>query len=73
MSEREVVVHQVCVRKAAGYNLMSVNEFLALPPTERTNLILQRRIEFLDDKGEPLPTLDAVRSISQTRAAARPR
>jgi hypothetical protein len=62
------MVSQVSVKKAGGYNLLSVAEFLALPATERTNLILGRKIEFLGPDGSVLPMLEAVRAINKARA-----
>lgn len=64
-------VHQVSVKKPGGYNLLSVDSFLALPSNERTKLILERKIEFLDAQGVVLPLLEAVRSINQARTPAR--
>lgn len=61
---------QVSVKEAGGYKLLSVEEFLALPSAERTNLILGRKIEFLGPDGTVLPMLDAVRAINKIRAAA---
>ena len=66
----DVAVHQVSVKQDGGYTLMSVDEFLALAPQERTALILARRIEFLGADGSVLPMLDAVRAINKARAAA---
>ena len=64
-------VHHVSIKKAGGYNLLSVPAFLALSSSERTKLILERKIEFLDAQGTVLPLLDAVRSITRARAPGR--
>ena len=66
----DVVVSQVSIKDAGGYKLLSVAEFLALPPQERTNLILTRKVDFLGPDGRVLPMLDAVHSINKARAAA---
>lgn len=66
----EVTVSQVSVKDTGGYKLLSVDEFLALPPQERTTLILGRKIDFLGPDGRVLPMLDAVRAINKRRAAA---
>lgn len=60
-------VHQVSVKKAGGYNLISVQEFLAIPSGERTKLILEKMVQFLDQGGAIIPMLDAIRSINKTR------
>ncbi len=65
----DVTVSQVSVKKAGGYNLLSVAEFLAMSATERTNLILNRKIEFLGPDGGVLPMLEAVRAINKQRAS----
>lgn len=65
-----VTVHQVSVEQDGGYRLLTVDEFLALPSTERTTLILGRKIQFLGPDGRVLPMLDAVRAINKARAAA---
>jgi hypothetical protein len=69
-TELDVTVTQVSIKDDGGYRLLSVAEFLALPPQERTNLILRRKIDFLGPDGRVLPMLDAVHSINKARAAA---
>jgi len=59
----QVNVHQVAIKKASGFNLMSVKEFMSVAPSERTELILQKKVQFLNETGDVIPLQEAVRSI----------
>jgi hypothetical protein len=60
---------QVAVRMAAGVNLLSAEEWMAIPTLEQFDLITGSKVEFLRD-GERVRTTDAVRSINAVRSAA---
>jgi hypothetical protein len=61
------VVAHVSVRMAAGYNVISVAKFLEIPLSERMELILQRKVAFLDETGMALPTVDGLRALKELR------
>jgi hypothetical protein len=57
-------VHNVSVQKAGGgHNLVSPQEFLSLPSNERINLIMQGKVSFLDEDGNLLPSMDAIKTL----------
>jgi len=53
----------VSIKMGAGHNLHTVEEFLALPLDQRIQLLLQQRVEFLDDHGRPIPVREAMAQI----------
>lgn len=57
------VLTSVSVQKASGHNLMSLKEFLALEPVERNNLILDRKVDFLDELGNIIPVMEAIQQL----------
>jgi hypothetical protein len=62
-----LVFDQVALKKAGGYNLISVEEWLDLPLREQYDLITQSKVQFLK-QGEPVRALDAVKSMGARRA-----
>jgi hypothetical protein len=62
-----LIFDQVSVKKAAGYNLLSAEEWLGLPLREQYDLISQARVQFLMN-GDAVRTLDAVKSMARHRA-----
>lgn len=53
---------QVSVQKAGGYNLLSANEFLAMPLMERVQLLGAGKCQFYLG-GEQVSTVEAIRSL----------
>ncbi len=66
----ELVFDQVAVRMGAGVNLLSAAEFMRIPTLEQFDLIVAKRVEFLD-QGERVRLTDAVRSINAARSPER--
>ena len=64
-----LIFDQVSVKKAAGYNLLSAEEWLRMPLREQYDLISQSRVQFLMN-GETVRTLDAVKSMARHRAVS---
>ena len=64
-----LIFDQVSVQKAAGYNLLSADEWLRLPNREQYDLISQARVQFLMN-GETVRTLDAVKSMVRHQSTA---
>jgi hypothetical protein len=61
----EQTVSQVSVRVGErAYNLFKVDEYLNLPRETRINLIKNEGVQYLDDSGNVVPTLKAVRYLS---------
>lgn len=62
-------VTHVSVRMPGGYNLIAFSEFVAKPLAERISLVVDGRIQFLDETGATVPVREAMAQIS---AASRP-
>jgi hypothetical protein len=64
---RKLCFDAILIRVAGdNYNLMALEEFLALHVDERIALIMQRRLRFFDGEKE-VPVYDAVKSVSEAR------
>ena len=46
-----------------GYNLIDVNQFLQMDRGERMKLILERRVQFLDEAGGVIPVKQAIKML----------
>jgi len=64
MEAEPLKVHQIAIQKAGGYNLMSKQEFLAMPLGERVQLMLQSKVQFLDELGEIIPVREALKVLN---------
>jgi hypothetical protein len=53
---------QVSVKKSGGYNLISGEEFRALPLDERVKLITEGKVHFLKE-GQVIPAKEALKRI----------
>lgn len=60
-----VSVAHIAVKKAAGYNLISVDEFFAIALAERVRMIKAREIQFLDDEGNQMLTSSALKYLTE--------
>lgn len=61
----EMTVSQVSVRMGErSYNLFKVEEYLNLPRETRIGLIRNESVQYLDDAGNQVPTLEAVRYLA---------
>ncbi|MEQ8552498.1 MAG: ammonium transporter [Cyclobacteriaceae bacterium] len=61
----EQSVSQVSVRMGVrSYNLFKVDEYLNLPRETRIGLIRNESVQYLDDSGNQVPTLQAVRFLA---------
>lgn len=61
-----IVVAKVMVANATGgWDTLTPQQFMAKPVTERTMLILKRRVEFHDPAGKVIPPLDACSVLVQ--------
>jgi hypothetical protein len=65
--EHSHIVH-VAIQKAGGYNLVPLEEFLRLPLSERLELLLQRKLRFLNEHGTAIPTKAALRALKEQRS-----
>lgn len=54
---------QVAVRKVAGVNLLTADEWMSIPKLEQYDLITSSKVEFLF-RGDPVRIADAVRSMA---------
>lgn len=61
------VLAHVSVRMAAGYNVLTVEKFLEIPLSDRMEMILQRKVSFLDETGKTLPTREGLRALKELR------
>ena len=53
------------VKKGAGYNLLTIAEFFAMPLKDRVALIFSQSVEFLDDHGGVIPLADALDQLAE--------
>ncbi|NJM93593.1 MAG: hypothetical protein HC842_02070 [Cytophagales bacterium] len=64
-------VFQIAVKVSdGGYNLISVNDFLKMPMMERMEMMLQKRIQYLDEVGNVIPILEATRQMGEVKREA---
>jgi len=56
-------VYQISIEKAGGHNLFSVAEWGRIPSSERVELIMKRKVQFLNDEGDPIPVKEALASL----------
>ena len=57
-------VHQVSIRKASGYNLISIAEWHTIPKADQVALILRKQAQFLSLDGTPISARDAIRIMN---------
>lgn len=61
----EVSVYKVAIQKSAGgYNMISPEEFMREPMAVRTQLILQKKVQFLDLLGNCIAPSQALKALS---------
>jgi hypothetical protein len=59
-----MVITHVSVKKTeGGYNVLKIEDFVSLSIQERTELLIQKKIGFLDEYGENVPLLDGVKFV----------
>jgi len=56
-------VAQVAIKKMGGFRLVSRKEFLSLSSGEKKDLILHKKIEFIDHTGKNIPFMDGVKDV----------
>lgn len=61
-------VTHVSIRMPGGYNLVPFSEFVAKPLNERISMLVDGRVQFLDETGATVPIREAMAQVS---AAAR--
>ncbi|MBI3898262.1 MAG: hypothetical protein HY308_08190 [Gammaproteobacteria bacterium] len=61
------VVATIIVKTIDGEKYLSVKQFLEMSPEDRTNLILEDKISFLDANGSAIRKMDALRSLKDKR------
>ncbi len=59
----------ITVREGFGYNYLTPAEFAKLPLSERIQLMMSQRVEFLDENGNSIPSFDAVDQLPRAAAA----
>jgi len=53
----------ITVRGAFGHNFYTPADFVKLPLAQRIQLMIGQRVEFLDEQGNSIPSLDAVNQL----------
>lgn len=61
------VLAHVSIKMAVGYNVITVEKFLEIPLSLRMELILQRKVAFLDETGRALPSREGLRALKELR------
>ena len=54
---------QVSIEVGAGYDLISINQWLGLPIADRMQLVRDNKAYFINKEGEVVPTMDAVKIL----------
>jgi len=63
--EQEINIAQVSVKNSdTDYDLITLHEFLKKSAGERTELVMQKRIEFINYQGGKIPLLEALKAIT---------
>ena len=63
----------VSVKVGSGFNLMTPEQFARLPVNERIELVMQHKVEFLDDAGQRMSVTDAIEQLTKVpRPASAP-
>ena len=63
--ENEVNIAQVSIKNSdTDFDLITLHEFLKKPAFERTDMIMKKRVEFIDFSGNKVPTLEALKAIT---------
>ena len=62
------MITHVSEQKGSGHNLMTVEQFIALPVNQRIELIFAQKVQFLDDRGEVVPLADGLDYIAEMAA-----
>jgi hypothetical protein len=59
-----IQIHKISVQvSTGGFNLLSVDDFLALSPFERTDLMIKKKITFFDEKGDPVSLTQGLKEL----------
>ena len=53
----------ISVRQGAGHNLMSPAEFVRLSVSQRIQLVMEQKVDFLDEDGQLIPPHEAVAQL----------
>ncbi len=57
-------IDQISVQKSnGGHNLLRLEQFLAISPYERTQLVLQKKVTFIDEDGEIISLTDGLKAL----------
>ena len=59
----------VSVKVGFGHNFMTPEQFARLPVNERIELVMQQKVEFLDDAGHRMSVTDAIDQIAKLQTA----
>ena len=59
------MITHVSEQKGSGHNLMTVQQFIALPINQRIELIFAQKVQFLDDHGEVVPLAEALDYVAE--------
>jgi len=58
-------VHQIAIKKAGGFNLISIADWKNLTGPGRVELIVQQKVQFLDVDGDEIPAKEALQYLKQ--------
>jgi len=62
--DKITIANVVIRRSGTDHELLPLHSFLRIPLSERHQLISQKNVEFIDFKGDKIPFLDALKSIT---------
>jgi len=59
-------IAQVSLKKSnTDYELITLHQFLKKDVKERTDLVMRKMVQFFDYQGNQIPTVEALRSITE--------
>ena len=59
-------IAQVSLKKSStDYELITLHQFLKKDVKERTDLVMRKMVQFFDYQGNQIPTVDALRAITE--------
>lgn len=54
----------ITMEKSAGYNLLTLEEWLRMPINMRIQLVKNGEVQFLNDKCEVIPVMEALHALT---------
>lgn len=61
-----VIIAQVSIKRSdTNWDLITLHQFLKIPPLDRNTIIREQGVEFIDGNGDKIKLIDALKSITE--------